>query len=75
MDIRCSFKGVLMPESGELPIRSNPIHRNPLCESPFANNFILRKPPAHLPAVCCKSLLIACCKRSFVAYGKPLSLW
>lgn len=29
MDIRCSFKGVLMPESGELPARGH--HSVPPC--------------------------------------------
>lgn len=54
MDIRCSFKGVLMPESGDLPARSSTTQRNPLSRTP-----ILREQNAHsLLVVNAHSLLV-----------------
>lgn len=69
MDIRCSFKGVLMPESGELPARSNTIQRNPLLRTP-----ILREQNAHSLFIVNAHLLLVVNARSLLTVNAYLKL-
>lgn len=75
MDIRCTFKGVLMPESEELPARSNTIHRNPLLRILLRTTHSARTNRqrivyANRPLfACCFPLLVVCSARLLVIYS------
>ncbi len=71
MDIRCSFKGVLMPEVENYRRRAIPFSAIPFCEPHSAKNECsLNECPLIVYSKrslvgCCKHLLVAHCKRLF----------